>query len=111
MGKQFEGSRILLRLPSLLSRSAKRETIILFGLCSIRMVNGVNMDIKNYQKLPEKPLTFEEWKGNRAVSFSDEKLQSINRLHSMDMKKDFEEMLKNEYQEYLDNLNGSWLNR
>ena len=69
------------------------------------------MDIKNYQKLPEKALTFEEWKGNLAPHWSDEQNKSLERLHNVDAKKEFEEMLKREYNEYLDNLNGNWLLR
>jgi hypothetical protein len=67
------------------------------------------MDIKNYQKLPEKTLTFEDWKGSMAPQFSDEMMKSMDRLHNIDYKKDFDEMLKREYQEYLSNLNGNWL--
>lgn len=67
------------------------------------------MDIKNYQTLPEKPLSFEEWKGDLAPSFNDEMIASLKRMHSIDYKKDFEEMLRREYQEYLSNLNGNWL--
>lgn len=69
------------------------------------------MDIKNYQKQPVKPLTFEEWKGNLAPSFSDETMKSMQRLHGLDYKKEFDRMLQNEYNEYLDNLNGNWLLR
>jgi hypothetical protein len=67
------------------------------------------MDIKDYQMKPEKPLSFEEWKGNRAPQFSEETIQSLTRLHKVDYKKEFDEMLRNEYNEYLSNLNGSWL--
>lgn len=67
------------------------------------------MDIKNYQQKPVKPLSFEEWKGNMAPQFSDEKMQSFNRLHNVDYKKEFDEMLQREYNEYLSNLNGNWL--
>jgi hypothetical protein len=69
------------------------------------------MDIKNYQQLPKKPMTFEEWKGNLAPRWSDEQAKSLSRLHDIDSKKQFEEMMKSEYQEYLDNLNGDWLLR
>jgi preprotein translocase subunit Sec63 len=69
------------------------------------------VDIKNYQKQPVKPLTFEEWKGNLAPSFSDETMKSMQRLHGLDYKKEFDRMLENEYNEYLDNLNGNWLLR
>lgn len=67
------------------------------------------MDIKNYQQTPQKPLSFEEWKGNLAPQYSDEMLKSLDRLHKIDYKKEFDEMLKNEYNEYCSNLNGSWL--
>jgi hypothetical protein len=67
------------------------------------------MDIKNYQQKPVTPLTFEEWKGNMAPQFSDETMKSMERLHSIDYKKQFDDMLKNEYNEYLSNLNGNWL--
>ncbi len=67
------------------------------------------MDIKNYQKVPEKPLTFEEWKGTVAPSFDDERTKAMNRMHGLDYKKEFDEMLRREYEEYLDNINGNWL--
>ncbi|CAB5220991.1 hypothetical protein UFOVP240_65 [uncultured Caudovirales phage] len=57
----------------------------------------------------EKPLAFEDWKGNKAASFNDELLKSMDRLHSIDYKKEFEEMLKVEYQNYVDDFNGNWL--
>ena len=69
------------------------------------------MDIKNYQKLPEKALTFEEWKGSLAPQWSDEQKQSLSRLYNIDSQKEFDEMLEREYNEYLDNLNGNWLLR
>ena len=67
------------------------------------------MDIKDYQKTPEKAKTFEEWKGELAPQFSDEMIKSMKRLHDIDYQKEFDEMLKREYNEYLSNLNGSWL--
>ena len=67
------------------------------------------MDLKDYNKDPIKPLSFEEWKGNMAPSYSDEHLKSMQRLHNIDAKKEFDDMLQREYQEYLDNLNGGWL--
>ena len=67
------------------------------------------MDIKNYQQKPEKPLTFEEWKGNRAPQYSDETIQSLNRLHKIDYKEEFDKMMREEYNEYLSNINGNWL--
>ena len=57
----------------------------------------------------EKPLSFEDWKGNKAQSFNDELLKSMDRLHSIDYKKEFENMLKVEYQNYVDDFNGNWL--
>ena len=69
------------------------------------------MDPKNYQMKPVKPLTFEEWKGSVAPQWSDEQQKSLERLHKIDAKKEFEEMLKSEYNEYLSNLNGDWLLR
>ena len=67
------------------------------------------MDIKNYQKTPEKPLTFEEWKGNRAPQFSEETIKSLERLHSIKYQDEFDKMLREEYNEYLSNINGNWL--
>jgi hypothetical protein len=67
------------------------------------------MDLKNYQKTPEKPLSFDEWKGNLAPSFSEEMLKSMERLHKLDYKEEFDKMLKIEYNEYLSNFNGNWL--
>lgn len=67
------------------------------------------MDIKDYQQKPVTPLTFEEWKGDRAPQFSEETMKSLERLHKVDYKKEFEEMLRNEYNEYLSNVNGNWL--
>ena len=67
------------------------------------------MDIKNYQKAPEVALTFEQRKADLAPSFDDERIKSMNRLHGIDYRKEFDETLKREYQEYLDNLNGNWL--
>lgn len=69
------------------------------------------MNLKDYQMQPKKPLTFEEWKGNMAPQFSDEKMKAFNRLHNVDYQKEFDEMLKREYNEYCDNLNGGWLLR
>lgn len=67
------------------------------------------MDIKNYQQIPEKPLSYEEWKGSVAPSFDEERYKAMQRIHNIDARKDFDEMLKREYQEYLNNLNGNWL--
>ena len=57
----------------------------------------------------EQPLSFEDWKGNKAQSFNDELLKSMDRLHSIDYKQEFEQMLKVEYQNYVDDFNGNWL--
>lgn len=59
--------------------------------------------------MPEKALTFEEWKGSVAPPADDEFMKSVQRMHGVDYKKEFDEMLRKEYEEYLDNLNGSWL--
>lgn len=67
------------------------------------------MDIKNYQQKPEKPLTFEEWKGNRAPQFSEETMKSLERLHKINYQDEFDKMLREEYNEYLSNINGNWL--
>lgn len=67
------------------------------------------MDIKNYQQAPIKPLSFEEWKANMAPPYSDDAAKSMERLHKIDAKKEFDNMLKSEYNEYLSNLNGNWL--
>ena len=69
------------------------------------------MDIKNYQQTPKKPLSFEEWKGNLAPSFNDETMKSMERMHGINYKEEFDKMLQAEYNEYLDNLNGNWLLR
>lgn len=67
------------------------------------------MNHTDYQQLPEQPLSFEEWKGNKAPQFSDTTLTALDRLHKVDYRKEFDEMLKAEYNEYLSNLNGNWL--
>ena len=67
------------------------------------------MDIKNYQQKPEKPLTFEEWKGDRAPMYSDEAMKSLERLHQFKYQEEFDKMLREEYNEYLSNINGNWL--
>ena len=67
------------------------------------------MDIKNYQKTPEKALTFEEWKGQMAPQFSDTTMQALKRMHNINYQEEFDKMLKNEYNEYLSNINGNWL--
>ena len=67
------------------------------------------MDIKDYQKHHETALSFEEWKGNLAPSWSEEQTKSLSRLHNLDIKKEFDEMLRREYNEYLSNINGNWL--
>lgn len=61
------------------------------------------------REMPVQPLSFEEWKGNLAPTYSDEVMKSLQRLHNIDAKKEFEDMLQSEYQEYLSNLNGNWL--
>ena len=44
-----------------------------------------------------------------APSFGDEQIKSLKRLHDIDYQKEFDEMLKREYNEYCSNLNGNWL--
>lgn len=65
-------------------------------------MNPYHMEIK-------KPLSFEEWKANIAPPFNDDAVKSLDRMHSIDYKKEFDEMLKREYQEYLSDFNGNWL--
>lgn len=67
------------------------------------------MDIRNYQKPAEKKLSFEEWKADKAPQFDDQMVKSMERMHGIDYKKDYDEMLKREYDEYVSNLNGNWL--
>lgn len=67
------------------------------------------MNDKDYLMTPVVPMTFEEWKGNVAPQFSDQTMSALNRLHGVDYKKEFDEMLKREYEEYKSNLNGNWL--
>jgi hypothetical protein len=55
------------------------------------------------------PMTFEEWKAEKAPQMRDELLASMTRLHSIDYKKQWEDLLKAEYQEYLSDFNGNWL--
>ncbi len=62
------------------------------------------------ENIQETPLTYEAWKGDLAPSFDDKMITSMQRLHGIDYKKEFEEMLQREYQEYLSNFNGNWLN-
>lgn len=57
----------------------------------------------------EKPLSYEEWVGQKAQSFNDDYANSFNRLHNLDYKQQFDQMLKIEYQEYLNDFNGNWL--
>jgi len=69
----------------------------------------------NMQKV-QKPLTFEEWRESLAPSggvhgMSENMALAIQRLHNIDAKKEFDEMLRREYNEYLDNFNGNWLLR
>jgi hypothetical protein len=56
-----------------------------------------------------KPLTFEQWKADLAPPKNDDLTKSLERLHQLDYNKEYEQMLKREYQEYLGDFNGSWL--
>ena len=67
------------------------------------------MDFKDYHKTIEQKLSFEEWKATMAPSMPEDKISAMSRLHDIDYKKQWEETLKNEYAEYLSNLNGNWL--
>ena len=67
------------------------------------------MDFKDYHKKIEQPMSFEEWKSSLAPSMPEDKVAAFSRMHDIDFKKQWEETLKNEYQEYLSNLNGNWL--
>jgi hypothetical protein len=67
------------------------------------------MNPKDYQMPLEKPLSFEEWKADKAPQFNDQLVKSMERMHGIDYKKEYDEMLKREYQEYVSDLNGSWL--
>lgn len=59
----------------------------------------------------QQPLSYDEWKQTCAVSFQDNYNKAFERLHGSNPEKDFEVMLKSEYQEYLNDLNGNWLNK
>ena len=67
------------------------------------------MDLRNYHREIEQPMSFEEWRGSIAPQMRDEIVQMIDRLHEIDYKKQWDDILKLEYQEYLSNLNGNWL--
>jgi len=67
------------------------------------------MNPKNYQMPIEQKLSFEEWRADKAPQFNDELMKSMERMHNIDYKKEYEDMLKREYNEYLSNLNGNWL--
>jgi len=56
-----------------------------------------------------KPLTFEEWKADLAPPKDDNLIKAMHRLHQLDYTKEYEEMLKREYQEYLSDFGGRWL--
>ena len=63
------------------------------------------MDPKDYQMKIQKPLSFEEWKGNLAPQFSDETMKSMERLHNIDYKKEFEEIVKSKNLSFIDQVN------
>ena len=67
------------------------------------------MDIKDYHKEIEPKLSFEEWKSQLAPQMSDDKVNAFTRMHNIDYKEEWEKTLKNEYAEYLSDLNGNWL--
>ena len=55
------------------------------------------------------PISFDDWKSQNEMKYDDTLQTSMHRLHSIDMKKEYEELLKREYQEYLNDFNGNWL--
>lgn len=59
----------------------------------------------------QKPLSYEDWKQSFNTTFHDTQSDAFKRLHDIDIKQDYEDFLKAEYQEYLDDLNGNWLNK
>lgn len=67
------------------------------------------MDIKDYHKTIEPKLSFSEWKANLAPAMPEDKITALSRMHEIDYKVEWEATLKNEYNEYLSNLNGNWL--
>ena len=67
------------------------------------------MDYRDYHKEIQPKLSFEEWKSTLAPSMPDDKINAMSRMHDIDYKKQWEDTLKSEYQEYLSNLNGNWL--
>lgn len=69
------------------------------------------MNPKNYQMPVEKALSFDEWRADYAPQFNDEMVTSMNRMHNIDYKKQHEEMMQREYENYLEDLNGNWLLR
>lgn len=67
------------------------------------------MNPKDYQSVPQQKLSFEEWRADRAPQFNEQMVKSMERMHGIDYKKEYEQMLKQEYDEYVSNLNGNWL--
>lgn len=67
------------------------------------------MDIKDYHKTIEPKLSYNEWKANLAPAMPEDKISALSRMHEIDYKAQWEATLKNEYAEYLSNLNGNWL--
>lgn len=58
----------------------------------------------------ERPLSYEEWKQTRTINLDDNYIKAFERLHNVDPAKELEEMLKAEYEEYLNDHDGRWLN-
>ena len=58
----------------------------------------------------KKPLSYEEWKQTRVINLDDNYIKAFQRLHDVDPAKELEEMLKAEYEEYLNDHEGRWLN-
>jgi hypothetical protein len=57
----------------------------------------------------EKPLTFDEWKETTGMRLNDRMVEFMKTHYNEDYKKQWEDMMKAEYQEYLMDFNGNWL--
>lgn len=67
------------------------------------------MEAKDYHKTREEKLSFEQWRADLAPQMPQDQVDAYNRLHNYDYNTEWETMLRNEYAEYLSNLNGNWL--
>lgn len=55
------------------------------------------------------PLSYNDWKAQHEFKYDDNLQSSMNRLHGVDVKEEYEKLLEREYQEYLNDFNGNWL--